>query len=120
MKLNSSAWNSIAALAATVTAIAAVAVAVSDHSQQREYNRLSVMPYVSLSIKLERDSTRTRAAVVMANDGVGPAIIQDAWMRLPGAKHPVRHWDEAANTIRKMGFAVTGYTDFLGGEAAGV
>lgn len=115
--------STIAASAATITALVAVAIAVWDNVQTREHNRLSVMPYVVLQ-RSQRDSAGVnRGELTMSNEGVGPAILKGLEIRVPterGRDTVLTTWGSAAPLIRRQGLDVLGWADVVSESALGV
>lgn len=115
--------NTLAAVAATVTAVAALVVAVWDNVQSRDYNRISVRPYLVVEAQRETDSTRDRGEYVVSNQGVGPAVIRDVRLGFEGAgegAETAEDWAELADEIRALGYNITGWTDLAAGRPVGV
>lgn len=115
--------GNLAALAATVTAIVAIVIALWDNVQTREHNRLSVLPYIDIT-RFQHDSAGvSRGDIVYSNEGVGPAILRGVEIRLSnsaGADTTVTSWSEIVPLMRQRGVLVTGYVDVDSGAALGV
>lgn len=107
--------SEIAALAATVAALAAVAVAVWDNVQQREFYRLSVVP--SLDYLPSKEGT-TEGAIALTNAGVGPAKVRHTRIALCGGSEisSFASWNAAREALRERGVTLTAYHDVREGE----
>ncbi|MGD8495751.1 MAG: hypothetical protein PVF05_06130 [Gemmatimonadales bacterium] len=108
--------NTVTAIAATVTALAALAVAVWDNVQSRSYNRLSVRPLLVLDALRSTTDSKDSGEFTISNQGVGPAVIRDVRIRYAptdGTADTLRfgHWAELAARLRPLGYVVTGWTD---------
>ena len=115
--------STIAAAAATFTAVVAVVIAVWDNVQTREHNRLSVLPYVVLQREQRDSGSVHRGQLTMSNEGVGPAILQVLEIRLPtesGRDTVFTTWGSAAPLIRRQGLQILGWMDIVRGSALGV
>lgn len=111
--------GTLAALAATVTAVAALAVAIWDNVQSRAYNRLTVRPYLVVDIANRTDS----GEYTLSNQGVGPAVIRGLRLHLVSeAGDTTTHetWNDVAGEIQSRGYAITGWTDLVPGRPIGV
>jgi hypothetical protein len=107
--------DTITAIAATITAVAALVVTVWDNVQTREYNRLSVVP--KLTLVVQRTGAEN-AVINLRNDGVGPAIMRKIEIRLvspEGVKTSYASFANAHAALEDHGVQVTGYWDFDGG-----
>jgi hypothetical protein len=115
--------NTVTAAAATITAVAALAVAVWDNVQSRAYNRLSVRPLLVLDAQRNTTDSIDRGELTISNQGVGPAIVRRVRIRyVPISGGPdaatasadtleFEAWAELAERLRNLGFLVTGWTD---------
>jgi hypothetical protein len=111
--------DTITAIAATITAVAALVVTVWDNVQTREYNRLSVVP--KLTLVVQRTGAEN-AVINLRNDGVGPAIMRKIEIRLvspEGVKTSYASFANAHAALEDHGVQVTGYWDFDAGDALG-
>ena|SRR5687767_15044830 len=112
--------STVAAVAATITAVVAVLIAFLDNHQMRQHNRLSVLPHVR--VYLYRDGL-TNGEVRLSNEGIGPAIVRGVtirWTR-PGGPDTVFHsWREAAESLRAGGVRLNGWSDLDSASAIGV
>ncbi|HEU0014577.1 MAG TPA: hypothetical protein VFQ45_12880 [Longimicrobium sp.] len=123
MRLPSTLGSTIAASAATFTAVVAVVIAVWDNVQTREHNRLSVLPYVVIQRTQQQEGEGGTATITMSNEGVGPAILQSVEIRVPtatGRDTVVSEWGAAAPYIQRMGLGIRGWMDVDSGIALGV
>jgi len=115
--------GTVAAAAATLTAIVAVVIAIWDNVQTRRHNRLSVLPYVVIE-RVQQDSFGVgRGLITASNEGVGPAILGSLEIRLslPGGRDTtLNSWAEAAPLIQQEGVQVRGYAEIDSGQALGV
>ena len=113
--------DTVTALAATFTAVAALAVAVWDNVETRAYNRLSVSPHLTID-QTVRDSGGRSYLVGVRNAGVGPALVQRVRVRLdrPDGAVESADWQNLVNVLRDAGHAVTGSWVFSQGDAIGV
>src|SRR5687767_3333578 len=102
--------STIAAASATVAAMAAVVIAMWDNVQSRQHNRLSVLPYVDITL------TRTDyadGALTIENQGTGPAIIQGMTIRVAtphGRDTAFAEWGPAAPLLRASGASLNGWS----------
>ena len=64
----------VTAIATSITAIAALALAIYEGIQNRKHNRLSLKPVLVLDITKDRSPTTLSASIV--NTGLGPAKIK--------------------------------------------
>lgn len=116
--------DTVTAMAATVTAVAALAVAVWDNVQSRSYNRLSVRPLVVLDAQRSTSDELDEGELVLSNQGVGPALLRDLDIRYEpidgGSPVEFDTWSGLAAELRELGFTVTGWTDVAAGRALGV
>ena len=122
--------NTVAALAATVTAVAALAVAVWDNVQSRAYNRLTVRPLLVLDMVRNTSGALDRGEYRVSNQGVGPAILRDLTIHYTpigsgtelgsGGETEFEEWATLASELRALGFTVTGWTDITADRAVGV
>jgi hypothetical protein len=115
--------STVTAAAATITAVAALAVAVWDNVQSRAYNRLSVRPLLVLDYQRNTAESVDRGELTISNQGVGPAIVRQVRIRYvpisggpdstasPGDTLQFEVWAELAGRLRELGFLVTGWTD---------
>lgn len=112
--------DTVTAIAATITAVAALVVTVWDNVQTREYNRLSVVPKLTLVVQR---TGADDAMIKLRNDGVGPAILRRVEIRLvgpDGAETTYASFASAHAELEGYGVQVTGYWDFDAGDALGV
>jgi hypothetical protein len=113
--------NAIMATAATVTAVAALAVAVWDNAQSREYNRLSVRPYLQIEASRSTTGERDRGEFRLSNEGVGPGIVSGVGLHLrDGKSDSYETWGDIATELRAEEVIVTGWTDLVPGQPLGV
>lgn len=107
----------VTAIAATVTAVAALAVAVWDNVQQRELAERSVMPLLTANY----DRSGASASVEVKNEGVGPALVRELRIDVCGTPEagPYSTWSAARGTIEAAGLEMTGYGDLSDGAAIG-
>jgi len=115
--------NTVTAAAATITAVAALAVAVWDNVQSRAYNRLSVRPLLVLDAERNTSESIDRGELTISNQGVGPAIVRRVRIRYvpigsdgaavasPADTLEFEAWVELAERLRNLGYLVTGWTD---------
>ena len=82
----------ILSLCALITAVIAVWVAVAEQQANREYQRLSVEPYLELS-----NTNRNGYERVLTNTGLGPARIQS--VKVTFKDKPALSWLEITNEI---------------------
>lgn len=112
--------STIAAAAATIAAVAAVVIAMWDNVQSRQHNRLSVLPYVDITL------TRNDYAdgvLTIENLGTGPAIIQGMTIRVAasgGRDTAFTEWGPAAPLLRASGASLNGWSDLDSTSAIGV
>jgi hypothetical protein len=117
-KLNA---NTVAAAAATVTAVAALVVAVWENVQSREYNRLSVRPYLLVEASRNTTDSRDLGELRLMNQGVGPAVVRAISFRLADdTTAEYENWSEVASILRSRGVLITGWTDLSPGRPIGV
>ncbi|MFW6084068.1 MAG: hypothetical protein ACODAA_02540 [Gemmatimonadota bacterium] len=69
--------DAVAAIAATVTAVAALVVAVRDSVQSRAYDRVSVQPILVIDARRATSDATDEGEFVVSNQGVGPAVIRN-------------------------------------------
>lgn len=113
----------VGAVAATFTALVAVAVAVWDNVETRNHNRLSVLPYVALEHARSDSGSVTRAVVTMSNAGVGPAMLRELEIRFPaaGGRDSISAaWGDVAPLISRHGVQIQGWRDVDERTALGV
>ena len=118
-KLNAS---TVAAAAATITAVAALFVAVWENVQSREYNQLSVRPYLMIEASRTTREGRDQGQLTLTNQGVGPAVIRSLQLRLADdpASGVYENWGHVASLLREQGVRVTGWTDLSPGRPLGI
>ncbi len=112
--------NTITAVAATVAALAAVAIALWDNVQSRQHNRLSVLPFVDITLDRRGYSDGT---LYIENEGTGPAIIQGMTVRVKRPGHgdsTFSEWAPAVAMLRGAGVRVMGWADLDSASALGV
>lgn len=81
-------------IASTLTAGAAVIIAVREARQAREHNRLSVRPFLNLA--LIRGLWADRIGIQIGNLGLGPAVIRRWDIRWRNKRVDLGHdWEEA-------------------------
>lgn len=120
--------NTVAATAATVTAVAALVVAVWDNAQSRDYNRLSVRPLLVMDAERTTTDTEDRGELRISNQGVGPAVLRDLFIHLgpiaesgrPAEPLEFSTWAALASELREVGFTVTGWRDLSPDRPIGV
>lgn len=108
----------VAALAATLAALAAVGVAVWDNVQQRKFNRLSVIPWMDYTLTKEGD---TEGSVILSNEGVGPAEIRGLEIGFCGGDESASFtsWNQARGAMEDRELTLIGYHDLKNGEIVG-
>ncbi len=112
--------STIAAVSATVAAVAAVVIAMWDNVQSRQHNRLSVLPYVDITLTR---SDYADGVLTIENLGTGPAIIQGMTIRVtgPGGRDTAfSEWGPAAPLLRAAGAQLNGWSDLDSTSAIGV
>lgn len=113
----------IGAVAATFTAVVAVAVGIWDNVETRNHNRLSVLPYIALEHARSDSGSVTRAVVTMSNAGVGPAMLRELEIRFPtgGGRDSISAaWGAVAPLISRHGVQIQGWHDVDESTALGV
>jgi hypothetical protein len=110
--------ESVTAVAATFTALAALAIAVWDNVQAREHNRLSVAPRLTIDMTQQNSTT----SITVRNDGVGPALVRRMDVRFsdPGGVIESQTWPEVAARFSEAGHPVGATWQFTAGDAIGV
>lgn len=106
------------AVAATFTAMAALAIAAWDNVQTREHNRLSVTP--RLTIDMSEESNVTRISV--RNDGIGPALVDRMVIRFTSSGETIESesWRQVAPAIMAAGHTIHSLWRFSPGDAIGI
>lgn len=84
--------DKIMAISATITAAAALIVAVLEVRNQQDFQKLSIEPYMELGNTGAEQVGHY--AFFLANNGLGPAIIKSHDLTVDGSS--VRSWSEAA------------------------
>lgn len=115
--------GSLAAMAATVTALVAVVVAIWDNVETRKHNRLSVLPYIVLDHVRNDSGTVTRGTVQMSNAGVGPALLHGLEITFrteSGSDTVAAVWGAMAALVENQGVQIRGWADVDSGTALGV
>lgn len=110
--------DTVTAVAATFTAMAALAIAVWDNVQTREHNRLSVAPRLTIDMSQQNASTR----ITVRNDGIGPALVRRMDIRFEGDDGVSLNqtWGEVAAAFSEAGHSVNASWQFADGDAIGV
>lgn len=90
--------DKIMAIAATVTAVIALVVAVLEVRNQQDFQKLSVEPYIEMG-NVGTDQLGYYA-FLLVNNGLGPAIIKSGNFTVDGAS--VSGWYEAEAFHREM------------------
>jgi len=110
--------ENVTAFAATLTAIAALFIAVWDNVQAREHNRLSVAPRLTVSTTV---SNATRS-ISLRNDGIGPAIIDQMTMRMETADGRIEthEWQDISPLFLDAGHSISSSWQFSPGDAVGI
>lgn len=112
--------STVAAVAATVAALAAVVIAFWDNVQSRQHNRLSVLPYVDVTLDRRGYGDGT---LLVENEGTGPAIIQGMTIRMKtpaGRDTTFATWAPAARLLQQGGVRLMGWADLDSTSAVGV
>jgi len=112
--------STIAAASATVAAVAAVFIAIWDNVQSRQHNRLSVLPYIDITLMR---TNYADGAILIENLGTGPAIVQGMTIRVEtpsGRDTAFSEWGPAAPLLRARGAQLNGWTDLDSTSAIGV
>lgn len=119
MRLRSEA---VTAVAATVTAIAAVVIAAWDNVQTREHNRLSVSPRLTIDLSRSTTPVGTRFAFIVRNDGIGPAIVTDMEIRFDAGDETIEpsEWAPVIRRLEEAGHVVNQFWEFARGDAIAV
>ncbi len=114
--------GTVAATAATITAVAALFVAVWENVQSREYNQLSVRPYLMIEASRTTTGDLDLGQLQLTNQGVGPAVIKSLQLRLADDPNSgvYENWGDVASLLREQGVRVTGWTDLSPGRPIGV
>ena len=84
----------IMSISALITAVVAVFIAVFELQANREYQRLSVEPYLEFS-----DTNRNGYERILSNSGLGPARIQTVEVSVRGKD--ISNWKEAVQLLTK-------------------
>ena len=95
--------ETVTAIAATVTAVAALSIAVWDNVQTRSYNRVSVQPHLVIEFAKHQGPTGDSGTLVLRNEGIGPAQIEGITIQLvdrEGTARSYGSWNEARSAIR--------------------
>lgn len=110
--------ETVTAIAATFTAMAALAIAVWDNVQTREHNRLSIAP--RLTIDMSRENSVTRLTV--RNDGIGPALVDRMIIRFEdsGRTTETETWEEVGAAVAAAGHSFQSSWLFTPGDAIGI
>ena len=115
--------GSLAAVAATFTALVAVVVAIWDNVETRKHNRLSVLPYIVLDHVRNDSGLVTRGTVQMSNAGVGPALLHGLEITFrteAGTDTIAAVWGAVAPLISIQGVQIRGWAEVDSGTALGV
>ena len=110
--------ENVTATAATLTAIAALFIAVWDNVQTREHNRLSVAPRLTISTTV---SNNTRS-ITIRNDGIGPAIVERMTMRMQTQEGLIetQDWQDISPRFLDAGHSISSSWQFSSGDAIGI
>lgn len=110
--------ENVTAFAATLTAIAALFIAVWDNVQTREHNRLSVAPRLTISTTVSNDIR----SIAVRNDGIGPAIIERMTMRMqtPEGLIETQEWQDISPRFFDAGHSISSSWQFSSGDAIGI
>ncbi|GAB5535803.1 MAG: hypothetical protein Rubg2KO_20520 [Rubricoccaceae bacterium] len=110
--------ENVTAFAATLTAIAALFIAVWDNVQTREHNRLSVAPRLTVSTTV---SNNTRS-ISLRNDGIGPAIVEQMTMLMQTESGQIetQDWQDIAPIFLDTGHSISSSWQFSPGDAVGI
>jgi hypothetical protein len=102
-------FETVAALAALVTSVAAVYIAWQETRIMREQQHASVIPIVSSGVGISNSAgDRPELRFHLENAGVGPALIQNVTMRLGG--EPLNSWSALEAAV--LPEALHGASDF--------
>jgi hypothetical protein len=104
------ATDNVIAVASTVIALAALAVAVWEGVATRRHNRLSVAP--RLSIRHHLRGSQGRFGLTASNDGPGPALVTQCLLEIDGSSVEERGdngWESAITALglRELNFGYT-------------
>lgn len=110
--------SDVTAIAATVAALAAVAVSVWDNVQQREFYRVSVIP--QLDYQQHKEGSES-GGVTLTNEGTGPAEVDTLRIGFCGSgRTPTfESWNEARAAVEALELTLVGYHDLRSGELVG-
>lgn len=110
--------SNVTAIAATIAALAAVAVSVWDNVQQRRFNQLSVIPRLDYTIQ---KSGSVEGAVALSNEGIGPAEIRSVEIAFCDADDTgaFGSWNQARSRFDAYGLRLTGYSDLKDDDLVG-
>src|SRR3954471_20945389 len=101
----------IMAVSAIIVAAASLTVAVYEARINREYQKISVWPYVTQSNAMAPGEPYARN---VSNLGVGPALIKSFQVRVDGA--PRRDWAEVSRALTGKAIPELVYYSFHGGS----
>lgn len=96
-------------ISALITAVVAVWIAVVEQQSNREYQRLSVEPYLELA-----NSNRNTYERLLTNSGLGPARIQSVDVSIDGVA--IRDWSQAIKVLTNVGATSINISDLWQGR----
>lgn len=117
------------AVSAIVTAVIALVVGVWENVQERQHNRLSVIPALEYVVELreapdaEPDDAAQAVQIRMINEGVGPAVLRAVEIRITddaGQSHSYASWGAAAPELRALGVTLAGRSEISSGSMISV
>jgi hypothetical protein len=101
----------IMAVSAIIVAAASLSVAVYEAHINREYQKISVWPYVTQSNSMVPGEPYARN---LSNFGVGPALIKSVQVRVDGT--PLRDWAEVSRALTGQAIPDLVYSSLHGGS----
>jgi hypothetical protein len=96
MRLSSDHLQAFGTLAAALAALIALFVAIDQGRVMRAQQHASVMPILDAEVQLNDNGSTVELAVVLRNDGVGPAFVES--LRILSDGVPMETWDQF-NTV---------------------
>lgn len=85
-------YDKIMSISAMITALIAVVIGVVELQNNRDFQRLSVEPYLELA-----NSNKDGYEILLVNSGLGPARIKTVDVEVDGSK--VSHWGEVVKKL---------------------
>lgn len=98
----------VLSIAATVTAVIALCVAVWDGSETRRHNRLSVAPRVDFFTMQSLSMERPENYLSLHNRGLGPAVLKSLVITVNGERISLLGRGKTKEAVKKLGLYRSG------------